>query len=133
MSSEQGFRNVPGVPDGWELVEFRKPSLGDWVINWAGQVERWNHCESAYVFPIIRKIEKPAKYRPFANSKEAEPFWDEALKLAKPCGQSANTRFRICVMTDKGIRIGVDFYSYAIAFERFVCADGTPFGVKIDE
>jgi hypothetical protein len=36
-------------------------------------------------------------------------------------------------MTDKGIRIGIDFYSYPIAFERFVCADGTPFGVRIDE
>jgi hypothetical protein len=36
-------------------------------------------------------------------------------------------------MTDRGIRIGLEFFSYEIAFERFVCADGTPFGVRIDE
>ena len=132
--SNEGFKNVPGVPDGWELVRIDNPTHGDWFINGVGLPKQYtyeNPCGGKW--PIIRKIEQPDRYRALANSKEAEPFWDEALKLAKPCGQSANTRFRICVMTDKGIRIGLDFYSYAIAFERFVCADGTPFGAKIDE
>jgi len=131
MSSE-GFKGIPGVPDGWELVALRVPDKGEWFIGVDGkpcQAER----SSGQVWPIIRKIKKPDCYRAFANAMEAEPFWDEELKLAMPCGQSANTRFRICVMTDKGIRIGIDFYSYAIAFERFVCADGTPFGVKVEQ
>ena len=133
MSSE-GFRGVSGVPDGWELVAIRKARYMENYIWTSGYTSLWQDSEeSDFVVPIIRKIEQPDRYRALANSKEAEPFWDEALKLAKPCGQSANTRFRICVMTDKGIRIGLDFYSYAIAFERFVCADGTPFGAKIDE
>jgi hypothetical protein len=131
MSSE-GFKGIPGLPDGWELVALRVPDKGEWFIGVDGkqcQAER----SSGQVWPIIRKIKQPDRYRAFANAMEAEPFWDEELKLAMPCGQSANTRFRICVMTDKGIRIGIDFYSYAIAFHRFVCADGTPFGVRIDE
>jgi hypothetical protein len=133
MSSE-GFKGVPGVPDGWELVGIRRALNGEFIVNAIGNDEMWNHTlPSEYLYPIIRKIDQPDRYRAFANAMEAEPFWDEELKLAMPCGQSANTRFRICVMTDKGIRIGIDFYSYAIAFHRFVCADGTPFGVKIDE
>ena len=133
MSIEQGFPNVPGLPDGWELVHAcRQAQSGEYYLNNKGYLS-FADCRTSSSYAIIRKIEKPAEDRLFANSKEAEPFWDEALRLAKPCGQSANTRFRICVMTDKGIRIGLDFYSYAIAFERFVCADGTPFGVKVDE
>jgi hypothetical protein len=131
--SDEGFLGVPGVPEGWKLVHAnRNVQFGEHYIGLEGKVLQWGATKQSLDFyPIIRKIEP--KYRACKGASEAEPFWNEALKLAMPCGQSANTRFRICVMTDKGIRIGIDFYSYAIAFHRFVCADGTPFGVKIDE
>jgi hypothetical protein len=135
--SEQGFRNVPGVPEGWELVLFGKPKPGDFVLNWVGQVEQWNHARfqnTAYVFPIIRKIEQPARYRPFSNGKEAHPFWDVALRLANAVLESKHSRFRITTIGVDGITTNATFYTYEQAFERFcVDDDGTPFGVKIDE
>jgi hypothetical protein len=125
---------IPGVPEGWELVEFRQPNQGDWVINWVGQIERWNNCVSAYVFPIIRKIEKPAKYRQFKDAEEAHPFWDTPLRLAGATEEMKNSWSRITTIEKDGITTSAKFYTWEQAYYRFyVDDDGTPFGVKIDE
>jgi hypothetical protein len=117
---------IPGVPDGWELVEFSKPNEGDYVINWVGQIERWNNCDSAYVFPIIRKIEKPARYRPFESAEEFKP-----------------NRDRWWYRDDKDVRRHFPPASYSDGahggaswqhrFDTCFFDDGTPFGVRIDE
>lgn len=66
---------IDGVPEGWELVHaFRKVKQGEWYIRHEGNVLRWDaKRESAAPYPIIRKIEKPARYRPFANAEEFRP------------------------------------------------------------
>ena len=124
-------QQIPGVPEGWELVEFRQPNQGDWVINWVGQIERWNNCVSAYVFPIIRKIERPAKYRPFADAEEFRPHRDRwTMHPNEP-----DKRFRTGDYNNDGVW-GSDrrFYSFKDLFESgALFDDGTPFGVKIDE
>ena len=56
MSSE-GFRGVPGVPDGWELVRMDLVTEGEWYL-FKGEALRWgskgvSDCD----FPIIRKID----------------------------------------------------------------------------
>jgi hypothetical protein len=124
---------IDGVPDGWELVEFRKPNKGDFVINWVGQIEKWNNCDSAYVFPIVRKIEKPAKYRPFANAEEFRPHRDRWWRLKEVPPELVGSMGVFLeppeAYSEKGFA-GVDWQG---AFELRVFDDGTPFGVKIDE
>jgi hypothetical protein len=129
MSSDK----IPGVPEGWELVRIDRPAKGDWFIDVAGQPKEYHYeTNCGGVFPIIRKIEKPAKYRPFKDAEEYLPHWGKPICLKDGSG------FDSVVSTD---RIGVYIaagnttrrYSMADAFDLFEFADGTPFGVKIDE
>ena len=128
--SNEGFRNVPGVPDGWELIEVRKMGLGDFSIDRDGKPFEWVIGESDTVWPIMRKIEQPAKYRAFFNSKEAETFFDCRLRFKD---DRLPGLFRVIAINDSFVGIGVDTYAYQQAFDTFVCDDGTPFGVRIDE
>ncbi len=134
MSSEQGFIGVPGVPDGWELIHAcRQAESGEAYLTRDGVINIAKFKTSAH-YVIIRKIEQPAKYRPFANGKEAHPFWDVQLRLANAVLESKHSRFRITTIGVDGITTNATFYTYEQAFECFcVDDDGTPFGVKIDE
>ena len=124
---------IPGVPDGWELVHAnRVAEAGEFILTEEGNPYMTN-TGSTRPFPIIRKIEKPAAYRPFANASEADQFWNVALRYRSSSVESKHSRFRINTIGHDGITIGLEFYSYKAAFDQFcVDADGTPFGVKID-
>jgi hypothetical protein len=126
---------IPGVPEGWELVRIDRPAKGDWFIDVAGRPREYPYeVNGGGVFPIIRKIEKPAAYRPFANAEEARPFWGTPLRLAGVTGYAKDLRFRITSIGRDGITTNAEFYSYEAAFYKFyIDDDGTPFGVKIDE
>jgi hypothetical protein len=131
--SNEGFRNVPGVPDGWELVKVGVPDSEDWLIGHDGNPVA--HCMlkrplKLAQYAIIRKIEQPAKYRPFFNSKEAETFFDCRLRFKD---DRLPGLFRVIAINDSFVGIGVDTYAYPQAFDTYVCEDGTPFGVRIDE
>ena len=131
--NNQGFKGVPGVPDGWELVEFRCGQIGEYVIDGDGTPYRLLSCTTSFC-AIIRKIETIKKYRHFANSKEAQPFWDVALRLAGATGELKDSRFRILTIGRDGITTNVEFYSYEDAFVRFCVDDnGTPFGVEVTQ
>jgi hypothetical protein len=108
---------------------------GEYFIDRAGNVVYWGaEEESAAVYPIIRKIEKPATYRPFESAREADQFWNASLRLAGVTGDAKDSRFRITSIGRDGITTNAEFYSYEAAFYKFyVDDDGTPFGVKIDE
>jgi hypothetical protein len=130
--SEQGFRGVPGVPEGWELVAIRKIKQGDYSINRVGDPFEWTTCESDTVWPIIRKIEKPAKYRPFANAEEfkAHPLSGGWVLLG------AGVWGRVLSFSDDYVSTSdthPDEYTWGDAFSDLLFDDGTPFGVKIDE
>jgi hypothetical protein len=127
-------QQIPGVPEGWEVEHVSR-------IGEAGE-----HCVGPYGEPhllegrtiyrvcIIRKIEKPAKYRPFESAREADQFWNASLRLAGVSGEIKDSRFRITSIGRDGITTNAEFYSYEAAFYKFyVDDDGTPFGVKIDE
>jgi hypothetical protein len=126
---------IPGVPEGWELVHVNRFAIeGEWYIDSDGSPHLQRLGESAFVHPIIRKIEKPAKYRPFASAREADQFWNASLRLAGVTGDAKDSRFRITSIGRDGITTNAEFYSYEAAFYKFyVDDDGTPFGVKIDE
>jgi hypothetical protein len=90
--------------------------------------------KSVFAHCIIRKIEKPAKYRPFESAREADQFWNASLRLAGVTGDAKDSRFRITTIGRDGITTNLEFYSYEKAFSKFcVDDDGTPFGVRIDE
>lgn len=133
--SNEGFRNVPGVPEGWELVGIRPAMPADWFVNRDGKAEQWRMSwKSKLIHAIIRKIEQPAKYRPFANAREAHSFWDVQLRLANAVLESKHSRFRITTIGVDGITTNANFYTYEQAFECFcIDDDGTPFGVRIDD
>jgi hypothetical protein len=128
--SNEGFRGVPGVPDGWELIEVRKIRLGDYSISMDGKPFECKISDSDTVWPIIRKIEQPAKYRAFANAEEFKPHRDRwVLCVDEP--------MRIVSYGDRGVWFGAsgdDLFTWDQAFEEYLFDDdGTPFGVKIDE
>jgi hypothetical protein len=125
MSSDK----IPGVPDGWELVHANRAAMpGEYFIDRVGNVVHWGaEEESAAVYPIIRKIEKPAAYRPFANAEEFKPhrdrWWryndsEDSEHVQPPAAYS---------------KIGPMGSNWEQAFSGRVFDDGTPFGVRIDE
>ena len=126
---------IPGVPEGWELVHaFRQATQGEHYIDSDGSVRMLEKGKSTFAYPIIRKIEKPAKYRPFKSARESDQFWNASLRLAGVTGDAKDSRFRITSIGRDGITTNAEFYSYEAAFYKFyIDDDGTPFGVRIDE
>ena len=125
MSQEQqGFRGVPGVPDGWELVGIRQARLEDWYLPTSGNPTLWADIRaSCGVYPIIRKIEP--KYRQFASAEEFTPhrdrWWtwkDDRSNTFPPAAFG---------------KLGHHYQSWKDSFDRKVFDDGTPFGVRVEE
>jgi hypothetical protein len=125
MSSDQ----IPGVPDGWELVHANRAAMPrECFIGRTGGIQQWNvDKESGDVYPIIRKIEKPARYRPFANAAEFKPhrdrWWryndsEDSGRVYPPAAYS---------------KFGPQGSNWEQAFSYRVFDDGTPFGVKVYE
>jgi hypothetical protein len=125
---------IPGVPEGREVEHVsRFGEIGEYCVGPLGEPHLLQGRTICRVC-IIRKIEKPAAYRPFANAREADQFWNASLRLAGVTGDSKDSRFRITSIGRDGITTNAEFYSYEAAFYKFyVDDDGTPFGVKIDE
>lgn len=125
---------IEGIPDGWELVRIGNPVVNvDWVLGNDGLPKLFDWTTALRNWPIIRKIEKPKQYRPFANAAEAYCLWDAVLKLANPANGSEDSRYRINSITRDGATIGLQVVDYRKAFEMFVCNDGTPFGIEVTE
>lgn len=126
---------IEGIPDGWELVRVGQVFQGEHLVNNLGQVDRWE-SENQRVsknYVIVRKVEKPKKYRPFASAAEADRLLNAVLKFANPAKGSEDCRYRVNSITENGVTIGLQFFNYRKAFEVFVCIDGTPFGVEVTE
>ena len=124
--------SIKGIPDGWELVRIGRLKRGEFWLSNFGQPIEWEHSqESGSVnYIVIRKIEKPKRYRPFVNAAEFEPHRDKWLLHDGVVGA-----WRIHEYDDESfmIRDGV-FCTFEEAFEdgrKF--EDGTPFGVEVAE
>nr|DAO06222.1 MAG TPA: hypothetical protein [Caudoviricetes sp.] len=82
--------------------------------------------------PNIFRIKPEPKYRPFAN---AEECWAEMYKH-EPFGwvKTKDKGIRLCMsgLNQKSAFTQVG-YKYDEAFDKFIFADGTPFGVKVEE
>jgi len=134
---------IDGVPEGWELVHaMRRVLKGEYFIDSDGAVELWDKsCESIFRYPIIRKIEKPAKYRPFANAAEFKPHRDRWARVIKEDNDSCcdleecvGDSLKIEAHSEDSACAPGGWLTYDEAFECFVFDDdGSPFGVRIDE
>jgi len=129
---------IPGVPEGWELVHaYRQAAKGEWYIDNDGTPYLNPLSESVYPHPIIRKIEKPATYRPFANAEEFKPHRDRWLtRKDKRDPTHVDGACRVVAYDDQGSWFTTgDYHTWEAAFDSGRCFDddGTPFGVKIDE
>ena len=121
---------IEGIPEGWELVGVRPVYPGEFRLMDNGTVKQWTHSLPSAVWAVIlRKIEKPKQYRPFANAEEAESLWDRKLRSKNEKGWV----YRIFGLTNTVVLLGHGTYTYKDAFEIFECDDGTPFGVEVTE
>ena len=122
---------VDGIPDGYELVRIGRPIDGEWVIGWQGNAFVWGGGQSeAANHVILRKVERPKQYRPFANAEEFEPHRNRWWRLKQPSGSADfNTKHPPAAYNDTACG-GVTWKS---AFERREFEDGTPFGVEVIE
>ncbi len=127
------------VLPGWELVRIGKPVVNvDWVIGSSGLPELFSWATDSYNWPIIRKIEKPKKYRPFANAAEFEPHRDRWIRRSSkhdtpdtiPAGC-----FKVTAYNDHHYwTVDGSYTSYEQAFNDNKCFDdGTPFGIEVTE
>ena len=83
--------------------------------------------------PESYRIKPEQKYRPFRDAKEC---WQEMQKH-QPFGWVKSTLFKDLALvkrvTTLYVEINRDIIDYKDALEKFTFADGTPFGVKVEE
>jgi hypothetical protein len=133
---------IPGVPEGWEIERIGKPIFNvDWVIGSDGEPRLCDYDSSYLNQVIIRKIEKPATYRPFKDAEEFKPHRDRWARVIKEHNMSGcdlddwlTDSLRFMGQDKTGVCAPGGWLTYGCAFDCFVFDDdGTPFGVKIDE
>jgi hypothetical protein len=119
---------IEGVPEGWELVHAMRHAIaGEHYLGSDGVVRIClSERESMYAYPIIRKIENPAKYRPFASAEEFKPHRDRWWYREDKDGRWHSPPAHYSEQTHGGV-------DWEYRFETCFFDDGTPFGVKIDE
>jgi hypothetical protein len=130
---------IPGVPEGWVLVRIGHPVIGvDCVIDYNGDIVvfRGNpNVNSGANWPIIRKIEKPARYRPFKDAEEFKPHRDRWLtRKDKSDPTHVDGACRVVAYDDQGSWFATgNYHTWEAAFDSGRCFDddGTPFGVEV--
>lgn len=126
---------IKGIPEGWELVAFRRAVSGDYFLNTRGLPEPWTlNVSSGSVFAIIRKIEKPKQFRQFANAAEFEQHRDRWVEYTSP-NYGDCSMYRVSAYTSERVWLGPDNVgrTYKEAFHCLRFADGSPFGVEVME
>jgi hypothetical protein len=126
-----GFRGVPGVPDGWELVRITDdPKSGEFALEWPNRVVMVTDPDMWELAVIVRKIEKPKRYRPFANASEFRPHRERWVRQVL-----GGLVFR-CTSYGGGALVvyGSLLPTFSEAFAQFVFDDdGSPFGVEVTD
>jgi hypothetical protein len=122
--SEQGFRGIPGVPDGWELIGIGYPCEGDYYLDSNLNLNK-HEIRIVGARPIVRKIETPKRYRPFANAEEFKPhrdrwwrFKDVPDQFHPPSSYSDSFHSE---------------HRWVHSFVEKIFDDGSPFGVEVAE
>lgn len=130
---------IEGIPDGWELVRFDYVNDGESYLGRHGEICLYVLSEPTQLKRlIVRKIEKPKRYRPFANAAEFEPHRDRWIKRSDKADTHETMPagcFRVTAYNDHYFwTSAIGATSYEKAFEDGKCFDdGSPFGVEVTE
>ena len=107
--------------------------------------EDWRPCDNpSFQCNIYRyRVQPEPKYRPFKN---AEECWQEMQKhqpfgwITLQCGQKSGSKASIIKLTDNcfyfvgdGSGICHNLYNYEFDKHFWLFADGTPFGIRVEE
>jgi len=90
------------------------------------------NIETLINHPEYYRIKPTPTYRPFAN---AEECWEEMLKH-QPFGwvkDKSDGHYSVIMRVDDDLVINVDDFGMKCVFEHFSFADGSAFGVKVEE
>ncbi len=124
--------SIEGIPDGWEFVRVGKVFYGEHWVNNGGWPQHWDSVteSTGKNYLIIRKIEKPKRYRAFANAAEFEPHRDKWIKR-----KSGNVDHRIKTHSYNNLKhyTGDIGDTWQTMFAEYEFEDGTPFGVEVIE
>ena len=115
-----------------KVIECRtKPS----AIKGIDTPNKWTEIREIFFSESLEyRIKPESKYRPFAN---AEECWQEMLKH-QPFGYTYDkfNNIRDCITKVATTGVSYDSPTVVISFEevfdRFVFADGVPFGIKVE-
>lgn len=124
--------------EGKTIETRRKPTADNNGVTKDGWFEfnDWTEMkELEYWVNVEYRIKPEPKFRPFAN---AEECWQEIRKHElfikyKTIESSKDVYLIIQRIKTDGIETDVERLDFETAFEWFTFADGTPFGVKVEE
>jgi hypothetical protein len=132
--------NIPGLEhlekEGWEIVRFDNVSIDEWFIDSEGRIvlRAFPH-RSVEKKIILRKIEKPKQYRPFANAAEFRPHRDRWLtRKDKSDPTHYSGACRVIAYCDNHLWLAdVKNSTYKEELDHGRCFDddGSPFGVEV--
>ena len=136
MTNEQS--KIEGIPEGWELVRIGKCNPGEAKLSKAGEVLLLSCGSVDLNCVVVRKIEKPKQYRPFANAEEFKPHRNRWVRIVV---QSCGSLDRVCVgeiqaitgFNESSICMWAGWLTYHEGLEGLQFDDGTPFGVEVTE
>jgi hypothetical protein len=118
---------IKGLPEGYDIVRIGRPEKGELFICGTGMVKKSTGGEDAVCYLILRKIERPKQYRPFANAEEFKPHRDKWWRYKERVeAQSVHPPATYCGSGFNGSR-------WEFCFERYEFEDGSPFGVEVSE
>ncbi len=120
---------IEGIPDGWEPVRYDFAYFGESYLGGHGEIFVQSQRQSPIKRLIIRKIEKPKRYRPFANAAEFEPFRDRWVRHKS----NSDSCMRIDGYGNKGVTIQGCVHDFDEMLEDRTFDDGTPFGIEVTE
>jgi hypothetical protein len=132
---------IEGVPEGWEVVRHGLPKMGEWYVRTDGGSIREAMVDFArdHVL-IVRKIEKPKRYRPFASAEEFRPHKDRWIVInGKHCPEmflsddDLGDSYRIAGFNENSVCVYVGWCTYEAAFGCMMFDDGSPFGIEVTE
>jgi hypothetical protein len=135
MSSEQGFRGIPGIPDGWELVRIvDRPQIGEYALDRVNHPVMVMEPDAWDLGVIVRKIETPKRYRQFKNGEEYSPHFDRIVIYKSQ--DKGDCFYRPSCFSNERVWLGPNHVGkqWGDAFiELRFKDDGTPFGVEVTE
>jgi hypothetical protein len=122
---------IEGIPDGYELVRIGQLHTGERFVESNGKVVVWDagYTTTSMNCVVVRKVEKPKQYRPFANAEEFKPHRNKWWKWNPVKFVSANGTYPPSRYDDKGH--GAETWEQNLSDKVF--DDGTPFGVEVSE